>query len=142
VKKIIGFITIFAGLTGLAGIYLLYRLGRNLPVAAVIIVVNAILFKGVCGIVGGVLLWMGKRWGSYLTALTWSYLIVVSLLTLLSLFNRGLVLSPGFLSGHYDTFGKPLEWSLIKLFLGVPIVYLLIRDILRVRALRKTDPAA
>jgi ABC-type polysaccharide/polyol phosphate export permease len=129
VKKIIGSITILAGLTGLAGIYLLYRLGKNLPEAAVFVVVNSILLRGVCGTAGGVLLWMGKRWGSYLTALAWTYLIVVSVLTLISLFNRGLVLSPGFLSAHYDSFGKPLGWSLIKLLLGLPIVYLLIRDL-------------
>ena len=130
-KKIIGFITILAGLTGLAGVYLLYKLGKNLPDAAVIVVVNSIFLRGVCGTAGGVLLWMGKRWGSYLTVLAWSYLIVVSVLTMMSLFDRGLVLTPEFFSTHYDSFGKPLGWSLIKLLLGVLIVYLVLRDLLQ-----------
>ncbi|MFI5323903.1 MAG: hypothetical protein ACHQ6U_10305 [Thermodesulfobacteriota bacterium] len=85
---------------------------------------------------------MGKRWGSYMTALAWSYLTVVSLLTLISLFHRGLVLSPAFLSSHYDSFGKPLGWSLIKILLDVPIVYLLIRDLLQERMFGKTDSAS
>lgn len=128
-KKLIGLITVLAGLPGLAGIYLLWKLG-NLPPGAVFIVVNAIVFRGICGTAGGVLLWSGKRLGNYLTALSWSYLIIVSLLTLVSLYNKGAVHSAGAAGENFAaTLGKPVAWSLVKLLLGLPIVYLVIKDI-------------
>ncbi|OGE23387.1 MAG: hypothetical protein A3J42_06750 [Candidatus Dadabacteria bacterium RIFCSPHIGHO2_12_FULL_53_21] len=129
-KKIIGLITLLAALPGLAGIYLLWKLG-GLPPGAVFIVVNAIVFRGVCGTAGGGLLLTGRRWGSYLALVSWLYLIAVSLLTLLSLHNKGIQLSSVFLSGNFASFGKPLAWSLAKLALGIPIVYLLIKDLNR-----------
>ena len=131
-KKIIAVLTLLEGLAGLTGIYVLYKLG-NLPAGAIFIVVNAIVFRGVCGTAGGILLWSGKRWGNYLTALSWLYLIVVSVLTLIGLYNRGLILSAGFLSANCASFGKPLGWSLVKLLLGIPIVYLVTMNRLRAR---------
>lgn len=128
VKKLIGFITLLAALPGLAGIYLLWKLG-SLPPGAVLIVVNAILFRGVCGTAGGVLLLTGRRWGSYLALVSWLYIIAVSLLTLISLHHKGINLSDVFVSGNLASSGKPFAWPLAKLALGVPIVYLLIKGL-------------
>lgn len=130
-KKLIALVTFLAGLPGLAGIYLLWKLG-TLPPGAMLIVVNAILFRGVCGTLGGVLLWTGRRIGSYLTLITWSYLIVVSILTIVSLYNKGLDLTTAFHAEHLATFGKPLGWSAAKLALGIPVIYILITDLLRI----------
>lgn len=127
-KKIISLVTILAGLPGLAGIYLLFKLG-NLPEGAVLIVVNAVVFRGICGTLGGVILWTGHRLGSYLTLITWSYLIIVSILTLVSLYNKGIHISSAFESDHLAAFGKPLAWSIVKLALGIPVFYLLIKDL-------------
>ena len=129
-KKLIALVTFLTGLPGLAGIYLLFKLG-NLPSGAVLIVVNAIVFRGVCGTLGGVLLWMGRKTGSYLTLVTWSYLLIVSVLTLLSLHEKGLHLPTAFRHDHLAAFGKPLAWSVAKLALGIPVFYLLITDLLR-----------
>ncbi|MCI0482591.1 MAG: hypothetical protein L0213_13510 [Candidatus Dadabacteria bacterium] len=127
-KKLLGLITLLAGLPGLAGVYLLWKLG-SLPPGAVLIVVNALLFRGLCGTAGGVLLMTGRRWGSYLSLVSWLYLIAVSSLTLISLHNKGLLFTSVFPGGDLATFGKPLSWSLAKLALGIPIVYLLIKDL-------------
>ncbi|MEW6143479.1 MAG: hypothetical protein AB1598_00510 [Thermodesulfobacteriota bacterium] len=131
-KKVIGLITLLAALPGLAGVYLLIKSG-NLPPGALLIVVNAVVFRGVCGTVGGILLFAGRRWGSYLALVAWSYLIVVSILTLIGLHDKGLQLV-SLLHGEVPaSFGKPLFWSLAKLVLGIPVAYALMMDILRAR---------
>lgn len=126
-KRVLGLITLLAGLPGLAGIYLLWKLG-SLPPGAVLIVVNAVLFRGICGTAGGILLLTGRRRGSYLALVSWLYLIAVSSLTLISLHNKGIQLSSVSLA-ELASFGKPLSWSLAKLALGIPIVFLLIKDL-------------
>lgn len=128
-KKLTALVTFLAGISGLAGIYLLIKLG-NLPSGAVLIVVNAIVFRGVCGTLGGVLLWTGRRVGSYLALVTWSYLIIVSVLTIIGLHDKGLHFSSIVHREVPASFGKPLLWSLAKLFLGIPIVCLVLSDLL------------
>ena len=130
-KKLIALVTLLAGLPGLAGIYLLWKLG-TLPPGSMLIVVNAVVFRGIFGTLGGVLLWTGRRIGSYLTLVTWSYLILVSLLTIFSLYNKGIQISTAFQGDHIAAFGKPLGWSVAKLALGIPVIYILITDLLRV----------
>jgi uncharacterized membrane protein (DUF2068 family) len=132
VKKLIALVTLLAGLPGLAGIYLLFKLG-NLPSGAVLIIVNAIVFRGVCGTLGGVLLWTGRRIGSYLALVTWSYLLIVSVLTLISLYEKGLHIATAFRDDHLAAFGKPLAWSVVKLAIGIPVFYYLITDLMRTR---------
>ena len=121
-RILIGIITILAGLPALGGIYLLYKL-TDLPTGAVIVIVNAIVFRGICGTAGGVLFWRRSRWGSYLTALSWLYMITVSFMTIIKLYNSGLTLDAEFISHNFSTFGKPLAWSAAKVILGIPIIY-------------------
>jgi hypothetical protein len=132
VKKLIALVTFLAGISGLAGIYLIFKL-RNLPPGAVLIVVTAIVFRGVCGTLGGVLLWAGRRTGSYLALVTWFYLVIVSILTIFGLYNKDLHLSTAFRSDHLAAFGKPLAWSVAKLALGIPVIYYLVTDLMRTR---------
>lgn len=117
-----GIITIIAGLPALGGIYLLYKIA-NPPAGAVIVVVNAIVFRGICGTVGGVLVLHRSKWGYYLAALSWLYMLTVSFMTLIKLHNSGLVLDLEFLREHFSAFGKPLAWSAAKIILGIPIIY-------------------
>jgi len=106
------------------------RLG-DFPVAATIVVINAIVFRGLCGTAGGVLIWRGSKWGYYLTLITWLYLVVVSILTITELYNSGIMISYGFLSENYSTFGRRFLYSVLKLAAGLPIIYILFNSILK-----------
>jgi len=129
-------LTVLAGLPGLGGFWLLGRLG-DFPVAATIIVINAIFFRGLCGVVGGILIWRGSKWGYYLTLITWLYLVVVSILTINQLYNQGLIISYGFLAENYSTFGRRFLYSLLKLAFGVPMVYIVFNSILKTNHTRE-----
>ncbi len=52
------------------------------------------------------------------------------MLTLIQLYDSGLVLSYEFLERNYTTFGKPLLISVLKIVFGIPIVHLVIKDLL------------
>lgn len=129
-QRIIGLLTILAGLPGLGGFWLIGQLDNYPPMAAIIIF-NSIFFKAVCGIVGGVLIWRGRRWGYYLTLIAWLYLIVVSVLTLSQLYNNGIVLSLSFLEENYTTFGRPFLMSMLKILFGIPIAHIVLNSLLK-----------
>ncbi len=135
-RKIIGLLTILAGLPGLGGILLLDRLD-SYPTAAVIVVVNAIVIRGICGTFGGILIWRGSKWGYYLCLITWLYLIVVSILTFAQLYDSGVVLSFGFLKEHYSSFGRPFLLSFVKVLFGLPIVHIILNELLRANSLKQ-----
>ncbi len=136
-QRIIGLLTVLAGLPGLGGFWLIGQLD-NLPQFATIIVFNAIFFRGLCGIVGGIFIWRGSIWGYYLTLLTWLYLIIVSVLTLNHLYNSGLVFSFSFLEENYSSFGRAFLLSSLKILFGIPIVYMVINVLLK--AYKSNDP--
>ncbi|MEQ9617768.1 MAG: hypothetical protein RIG61_01170 [Deltaproteobacteria bacterium] len=121
-RSLIALITLLAGLPGLAGIYLLYKLG-NLPAGAVIIVVNAVVFRGICGTAGGMLLLKGKRAGYYLTAIVWIYLVTVSFMTIIQLYNKGVLLDPALIMDNFTTYEKALAWAAAKIIIGLPVLY-------------------
>ncbi|MEK6224389.1 MAG: hypothetical protein N2A97_05965 [Thermodesulfobacteriales bacterium] len=129
-RKIIGLLTILAGLPGLGGFWLIGQLD-TFPLLATVIVFNAIFFRGICGTVGGILIWRGSKWGYYLTLITWLYLIVVSVLTLSQLYNNGIVLSYGFLEENYSSFGRPFLLSSLKILFGIPIVHVVLNILLK-----------
>lgn len=117
-------ITFIAGLPGLGAI-MLAGLFPEFPLPAKIVIVNSFFLRGICGTLGGVLLWRGNKWGYYLSIITWLYLIVVSVLTLSDLFDKGMVLSSALIDEHFEQFGRVFFRSLLKILIGVPIVYLL-----------------
>lgn len=122
--------TILAGLPGLGGFWLIGQLD-NLPHFATIIVFNAIFFRGLCGLIGGIFIWRGSKWGYYLTLVTWLYLIVVSVLTLNQLYNNGMVFSYSFLEENYSSFGGAFLLSSLKILFGLPIVHLVLNSLLK-----------
>jgi hypothetical protein len=137
-RKIIGLLTILAGLPGLGGLLLLDRLD-SYPSAAVIVVVNAIVIRGICGTFGGILIWRGSKWGYYLSLVTWLYLVAVSILTFTQLYDSGVLLSFDFLKEHYSRFGRPFLLSFLKVFFGLPILYIILNDLLRTHDLKQSS---
>jgi len=127
-----------AGLPGLGGLLLLDRLD-SYPSAAIIVVINAIVIRGICGTLGGVLIWRGNTWGYYLSLITWLYLVVVSILTFTQLYDNGIVLSFGFLKEHYSSFGRPLLLSLLKVLFGLPLIHIILNDLLRTHGLKQSS---
>jgi hypothetical protein len=129
-RRIIGILTVLAGLPGLGGFWLIGILS-DFPIAATIIVINAILFRGLCGVAGGILIWRGSKWGYYLTLVTWVYLVVVSILTIIQLYNNGIEFSYAFLVENYSSYGRRFIYSIVKIIAGVPIIYLVLNSILK-----------
>jgi hypothetical protein len=129
-QRIIGLLTILAGLPGLGGFWLIGQLD-NFPLLATVIVFNAIFFRGICGTVGGILIWRGSKWGYYLTLITWLYLIVVSVLTLNQLYNNGIIISYDFLEENYSSFGRSFLLSSLKILFGIPIVHVVLNILLK-----------
>lgn len=129
-RKIIGLLTILAGFPGFGGFWLIGELD-NFPLMATVIVFNAILFRGICGTIGGILIWRGSKWGYYLSLISWLYLIVVSVLTFNHLYNNGIVISYGFLEENFSSFGRPLLLSSLKVLFGIPIVHIVLNDLLK-----------
>lgn len=137
-RKIIGLLTILAALPGLGGLLLIDRLG-SYPTGAVMVIINAIVIRGICGTAGGVLIWKGSKWGYYLTLVTWLYLLVVSILTLAQLYESGAVLSIEFFKDNYSIFGRPFVQSILKILFGIPIVHIIVKELLRVYSLRLSN---
>jgi len=129
-RKIIGILTVLAGLPGLGGFWLIGILS-DFPIAATIIVIDAILFRGLCGVAGGILIWRGSKWGCYLTLVTWVYLVLVSILTIIQLYNNGIEFSYAFLVENYSSYGRRFIYSIVKIIAGVPIIYLVLNSILK-----------
>lgn len=126
-NKAVGLLTIVAGLPGL-GAVMLIGMFPDFPLPAKMVVVNSFVLRGLCGIIGGILLWRGQRWGYYLTLAAWLYLVTVSILTIMDLFDKGLILSFQFLQENYPAFGRPFARSVVKLVLGAPIIYFVFKE--------------
>lgn len=137
-RILIGIITILAGLPALGGIYLLYKWSSP-PSGVLIVIVNAVLFRGFCGTVGGVLLLLRRRWGYYLTALSWLYMITVSFMTVIKLYRSGAIFEAGSISRNFSTVGESLAWSAAKLILGIPIIHYIAGVILRQRLVARNS---
>ncbi len=127
-NKAVGLITIAAALPGL-GALLLVGMFADFPLPAKMVVLNSFVLRGVCGTIGGILLWRGAKWGFYLSLIAWLYLVTVSVLVFSDLFDKGLIISLSFLQENYAEFGKPFTRSLIKLILGVPIIYFIFKSL-------------
>jgi hypothetical protein len=136
VNKALGLITIVAGLPGLGALLLIGMFG-DFPLPAKMVVINSFVLRGVCGTLGGILLWRGSRWGYYLSLITWLYLVTVSVLTLSDLFDKGLILSLSFLQENYPNFGKPFARSIIKIILGIPIIYFIFKALSEKREIKE-----
>jgi hypothetical protein len=133
-RKFIGFMTVLSGLPGLAGFFHFFMGGLNFSLV-MLIMLSAILFRGICGVVGGVLLWKGKRLGYQLSIIAWTYLVIVGLVSLYQLFGTDI-----FQSFEFSIDNK-LFWSMLgktigKLIWGIPFIYILANQLINERAVK------
>jgi hypothetical protein len=126
-RKFFGIITILTGLPGLFSLLLFWI--TDFSFCKIFLTIAAFLFRGCAGVIGGILLFKGKRLGYYLSILSWSYLIIVSLFSLISLgagdYNWDLSTYDGSSTIHFKLFSKAIG----KIIWGLIILYILVKDI-------------
>jgi len=126
-RKFIGAITFLTGLPGLAVIAIMFW-GEFVFSYMTLLIIAAFIFRGVCGVTGGVLLWQGKKLGYQLSILTWLYLVIIAFAATYQMFFTDIFTSYAFTVENKmftSFFGKTMG----KFLWGVPILYILIRDI-------------
>ncbi|MBI2201921.1 MAG: hypothetical protein HYU43_08280 [Armatimonadetes bacterium] len=101
-----------------------------LPPKLLVIIFVGIVCRGVCGLVGGVLLCKGRRLGYVLASVAWTYALIVGAITLCSIF---LGQNAALLRADQAGFAKALGTSLGKLIWGIPFLSILVRDLLESR---------
>jgi len=127
-RKFIGFMTVLSGVPGLIGIPLLFSIGITESPIIVIMAILAFIFRGICGVVGGVQLWRGKKIGYILSSIMWAYMVIVGLIASYQLSTEVFAATYEFSVENnlfWSAFGKILG----KLIWGVPFLYILITDL-------------
>jgi hypothetical protein len=126
-RKFIGFMTVLSGLPGIAGITFFFMFGFSFSSMA-LLAIAAILFRGVAGTIGGILLWKGKRLGYQLSIVCHSYLMIAGVITLYQILIAGGEVSFAF-TPENQFFLKALSRSIGKLIWGIPFIFILSRDL-------------
>ena len=91
----------------------------------------AFLFRGLAGVIGGVLIWRGKKMGYHLTAVAWLYLVTVGLIALAQIHgNPAVVPSFELTPENSALYLKPLAQAIGKIIWGVLILYVLFKELL------------
>lgn len=88
----------------------------------------AFIFRGICGVTGGVLLWQGKKLGYQLSIVAWLYLVIIACAATYQMFFTDLFTSYAFTVENKlftSLFGKTMG----KFLWGIPILYILIREL-------------
>ena len=125
-RKYISFMTMLVSLPGLFAPAVLFMEIENMQL--LLLAITAFLLRGVCGVVGSVMLWRGKKLGYKLASVSWAYITVVALYSLIVLHMQ---VPPSFEFNEINhmVYLKPLSNGLGKLIWGLPILYILIRDL-------------
>ncbi|MDP4008938.1 MAG: hypothetical protein Q8P71_00745 [bacterium] len=129
-RKIIAIITLGTGILGLAS-PIMFFFGTSFVMA--FYVALGFFLRGVAGVVGGIGLWKGERWGYWAAIVMWLYLIVASLINLSYLFFDGIT------DIHIQLLlDEAFKMQLIakstgRLIFGIPIVAVLGADLWRTR---------
>ncbi len=126
-RKFVGFMTVLGGVPGLFGIVILLN-GLGELSFLVFMAILAVLCRGLCGVVGGILIWRGSKLGYQLSAVMWCYMVVVGLMAFYQLFT-----GPYFTSFEFSTENQ-VFWSAFgksagKLLWGIPFLYLILKDL-------------
>lgn len=129
-RRLIAVFTALHGVVGLlggAGLVAMILL-KVIPTVSVLMVMLAIVTftaRGVCGAVGAILLWQGTKRGYQLSLVCWSYVVVVGLIAVVQI--PLLDLPDAILAKHIGS-------TLGKLMFGIPFLYLLASDLLRLNS--------
>jgi hypothetical protein len=128
-RKFIGFMTVLTGLPGL-GALLLFTMSAESSIGFIALILVAVVLRGVCGVVGGVLIWKGNKLGYYFSAVTWLYLVVIGSYTVIQLHTNP-VITPSFDLNQFNhaVYLKPLSTSLGKIIWGIPFIAIIFRDL-------------
>tara|TARA_R110002111_G_scaffold199222_1_gene264793 strand:- start:17 stop:454 length:438 start_codon:yes stop_codon:yes gene_type:complete len=126
-------IAVFTALHGLAGllggILLLAMIFlKMIPAVSTLMVaftIIAFIARGICGAVGAILLWQGTKRGYQLSLVCWAYLVVVGLIA---------VVQMPLLDLPNATLARHIGSTLGKLIFGIPFLYLLTSDLLRLNS--------
>lgn len=137
-RTFMGVITILFAVPGILAILGLFAAGM-LPLRWLLIVFLGIACRGVCGLIGGVLLCRGRRLGYILSIVAWIYGVTVGAITLSSLF---LGPSAALVRADQALLAKGLGSSLGKLLWGIPFLTILVRDLLQSRKGEVTSGAS
>ncbi|TWU44566.1 hypothetical protein Poly59_31160 [Rubripirellula reticaptiva] len=92
---------------------------------------TTIVFRGFCGLAGGILLWQGRRKGYQFSVGCWMYLTLVGLLALVQLFFVDL--SAPYMMRHVGS-------TIGKLLFGSAFTYVLLADLLNSSSLAFRKP--
>ena len=132
-RKFIGLMTILGGIPGF-GALITIAVGNTSSSYITFLVMTELLFRGVCGTIGGILLWQGKRIGYIFSLTCWSYMAIVASYTI---FSGDLFKNLEFSSDNkffWSTLGKIAG----KISWGIPFIFILTRDLIRTRETEKT----
>lgn len=127
-RKVIGIFTLLCGLPGIAAVLLFGFGGLDMSLVT-FLSITAFLCRGVFGMIGGVLLCMGKKSGYILSSIAWVYLLIVGLFSLYQIFSGGFFTSFDF-NPENHMFWKLFVKSSGKIFWGALISTILIKDLI------------
>lgn len=120
-RKLLGTVTIIAAIPAL-GFILFFISKYNAPLYHWFVVEKMMI--GFCSIIGGILLWRGHKWGYRLSTIGWAVILYASIMSLYVAFqpevNEQLKITM-------------MSKDIIYLLVGIPILSILIRDIIKTR---------
>ncbi|GAA5215851.1 hypothetical protein ACFSJ3_10540 [Corallincola platygyrae] len=125
-RKFISVMTMLVALPGLFAPVVLLLGVESIQIA--VLAILAFVMRGICGVVGSVMLWKGKRLGYQLATATWVYMVIAALYSLVVL-HMNVIPSFELNEVNHVLYLKPLSNGLGKLIWGLPFLYILIRDL-------------
>ena len=130
-REFIGLMTILGGIPGF-GALITIAMGNTNSSYITFLIMAALLFRGVCGTIGGILLWQGKRIGYIFSLTCWLYMVIVGTMTSCTIFSGDLFKNFEF-SPDNQFFWSALGSSAGKIFFGTPFIFILTRDLIITR---------
>ncbi len=125
-RKFLGIWTILCSLPGfLAGLLIL--LPREFPLWMTIYFITAVFLRGLPGLIGGILLYRGQRWGYKLSLICWCFILLNGIFSFIR--NENLDPVPGLEEYANSTYWKNVIKCFGSLAVSIPVSYLLFQDL-------------
>lgn len=129
-RRIIGIFTIIAGIPGLWSPFLFFITPLSLKV--IFLFLLGFVTRGLAGVVGGIGLWKGKKWGYQLACIMWGFLALSGIFNLCQVYFGGEEIQAMFILDE-GLKAKTLAKSAGCIFWGFLINYTLIRDLRKLK---------